>query len=242
MKCGTSAVHSYLDAHPDIAMAPAKELNFFSGPERAPHDDTDTWWRDGQWHRGVDWYAAQLAADAPLCGESSPGYTSPTEHRAAARMASVVPAVRLVYLVRDPIERALSQYAHHRRDGTEPRPVAAALLDPGSQYLSRSRYHERLAPYLRLFPREQLHVVVAERLLAHRRREMSRVYAHVGADPGWADGLDRRVHVAEDRYDASPSLRAEFWEHVGDDVRLLRELLGDELPEWSPCRPPRTPG
>jgi len=240
MKCGTSALHSYLGAHPDIAMAPVKELNFFTGPEQAPHDDPSTWWRDGQWHRGVGWYAGQLDLDARLCGESSPGYTSPDEPHVARRMASVVPAVRLVYLVRDPVERALSQYAHHRRDGTEHRPMAEALLDPGSQYLSRSRYHERLVPFLRRFGRSQVHVVVAERLLARRVPEMARVYAHVGADPTWTGrALGELVHVAEQRYDAPPALRAEVWDRVGDDVRLLRELLDDAVDEWSPMPPRR---
>ena len=47
LKCGTSAMHAYLDAHPGIAMAPGKELNFFFGPDEAPPTPPDTWWRTG---------------------------------------------------------------------------------------------------------------------------------------------------------------------------------------------------
>lgn len=233
MKCATSALHSYLDAHPDISMSRLKELNFFNGADTPPHDDPDRWWVDGQWHRGVEWYAAQFDGAAPARGESSPAYTSPSFPEVPARMASVVPDVRLLYLVRDPVARALSQYAHHLRDGAETRPAEQALLDPDSQYVARSRYHERLEPFLTHFPREQVHVVVQERLLARRDVEMTRVYRHAGVDPGWWDErLEQEVHVGGDLPSTPPRLRAAFEERVHDDVQLLRKLMDDDLGEW----------
>jgi hypothetical protein len=236
MKCGTSALHRYLDAHPEISMARQKEVNFFNGPATPPPGDDRSWWRTGQWHRGVDWYADQFDPRAPLRGEASPAYTSPDNPEVPARMASVVPDVRLLYLVRDPLERALSQYAHHRRDGAEPREPAEALLDPDSQYLARSRYAERLCPYLRVFDREQVHVVVQERLLADPSTELAAVYAHVGADPGPAAAHRPARQAPERRTRVSPGLRAAFAERVADDVERLRELLGQDLAEWSPRR------
>jgi hypothetical protein len=234
MKCGTSALHQYLDAHPAISMAPQKEVNFFNGPDPAPPGDDATWWRTGQWHRGIDWYAEQFDSSAPLRGEASPAYTSPDNPEVAQRMASVVPAVRLLYLVRDPLQRALSQYAHHRRDGAEPRDVCEALLDPDSQYLARSRYFERLCPFLRVFDPAQVHVVVRERLLTDRSGELARVYAHVGADPDWRCAVQQReFHVGNGPVEASPRLRAAFAERVADDVARLRELLAQDLAEWS---------
>lgn len=217
MKCGTSAVHAYLDAHPDVAMSDPKELNFFTE----------------QWDRGLEWYAARFDSDAKVRGESSPGYTSPSFPEVPERIAGVVPWVRLVYLVRDPLERALSQYAHHRRQGTETRPVAEALLDPDSQYVARSRFHERLTPYLRHFEREQVHVVVSERLLADRENEVARLYAHVGVDPTWRDETHQRlVHVGDAGTQVSDATRAAFLERTTDDTERLRELLDDDLEEW----------
>ncbi|MEX0427257.1 sulfotransferase [Nocardioides sp. DS6] len=241
MKCGTSAIHAYLDAHPQIAMTPLKEVNYFFGPDEAPGSDPDRWWRQGQWHRGASWYASLFEASAPIRGESSPGYTSPSAPEAAARMAALVPGVRLVYLVRDPVARALAQWRHHVRDGTEARPLAEALLDESSQYVARGRYAERIAPFLRSFPREQLHVVVQERLDRQRRCELAALYAHVGADPGhWDAGLAERRHVGGRAVadDVPLSLRRAFWDRTRDDVDALRELLADELPEW---RDPATP-
>ena len=233
MKCATTALHAYLDAHPDIAMWPGKEANFFTGDPTAPAVHPDEWWRHGQWHRGVDWYASLFDAEAKLRGESSPGYTAPDNPVAAERMASVVPDARLVYLVRDPVTRALSQYAHHVREGDETRPVEEALLDPGSQYVARSRYAERLRPFLDHFDRDQVLVAVQERLRDHRRTELRRVYTHVGADAGWwDDALLEDWHVGGSRTELPTGVAAEFRARVADDVAGLREIVGDDLQEW----------
>jgi hypothetical protein len=149
-------------------------------------------------------------------------------------MAQVVPDVRLVYLVRDPFERALSQYAHHHRDGTERRPVAEALLDPASEYVDRSRYVERVQPFLSCFDRAQLHTVVQERLSSRRVAEVAALYRHVGVDPSWRDErLERKVHVGRSgRPQLPPGLREAFDERVRDDVDRLRSLVGDRIEEW----------
>lgn len=238
MKCGTSALHTYLAAHPDIAMSRLKEVNFFFGPSARPPGPPDTWWLHGQWHRGPAWYAAQFDAGRPVRGESSPGYTDPAHPEVPGRMARLLPDVRLVYLVRQPFERAVSQYRHHVRDGTEPRPLEEALLDEDSQYLARSRYAERIAPFLEHFRRDQLLVVVQERLLADRRGELRRVYAHLGVDPEhWHPDLMRRVHVGDGAGgapgDAPDGLRRRFEELVDDDLQHLRRLVGDDLAEWT---------
>lgn len=234
MKCGTTALHRYLAAHPQISMAEVKEANFFIGPDTAPHTDEDEWWRTGNWHRGVDWYASLFEADAPVRGETSPGYTSPDSVVAAERMAAVVPGARLVYLVRDPLQRALSQYAHHVRDGTEHRSVAEALLDPGSQYVDRSRFHDRIQPFLERFDKEQLHVVVSERLLHHRRTELRTVFEHARADPDWwSEELTASHHVGGAGGGVDDTLRARFWSRVAGDVDRLRTLTDDAIPEWS---------
>ena len=234
MKCATSAVHHYLDAHPAISMSRVKEVNFFNGRAVPPHQDAEWWWVTGQWHRGLDWYSAQFDPSARVRGESSPAYTSPSCPEVPERMASVVPDVRLVYLVREPVERAVSQYVHHVRDGTEHRSPRDALLDPGSQYLSRSRYHERLAPFLDWFDVDQIHFVVQERLFSRREEEVSAIYRHIGVDDRWRDDrLAERHHVATFRVEVDARVVAEFRERVRDDVDRLRDLMDDPIAEWA---------
>lgn len=233
MKAGTSALHRYLDDHPSIAMSGAKELNFFFGPDGAA--SADDGWHRGNWHRGLDWYAAQHDQTAPVRGEASPGYTSPSHPEAAARMAAVLPDARLIHLVRDPLERAISQYRHHRREGTENRSMADALLDPESQYVARSRYAERLTPFLAVFPRDQLLVVAQEELLHDRPATLAQVYSFVGVDPAhWSPALDLRWHTAEGAPEApGAELARDFAAAVRDDAEELQDLAGHRFGRWS---------
>ncbi|MFA9432185.1 sulfotransferase [Egicoccus sp. AB-alg2] len=243
MKAGTSALHRYLDAHPDAAMSHPKELGFFfdvvsPGDGLVPPPTRDEhrhgWSLGGNWFRGLDWYRQHFAPDARVRGETSPGYTSPDHPEVAARIAATLGTdLTLVMLVRDPVARALSQYAHHRRDGHESRPVEVAVLDPASQYLARSRYAERLDPFLTHFPRERIEVVVQEELRAARRCTLQRLYAALGLDPDhWDAELDREWHVGDDVPDPGRGVRDALCERLRDDVDRLRAFLDRDLP-WS---------
>src|SRR5919108_5987197 len=100
-KCGTSALHHYLGLHPDIFMSHEKELNFFMQRKN--------------WDKGRAWYESMFPCNATVRGEASPGYTDyPTEPRVAERMHSLIPDAKLIYIVRHPIERMISQYVHQR--------------------------------------------------------------------------------------------------------------------------------
>jgi hypothetical protein len=235
MKCGTTALHRYLDLHPDVAMSEPKELNFFCGPERPDDGDGPAAWSAGNWHRGVGWYAARFRP-APVRGEASPGYTSPSFPEAAERMARVVPGARLVYAVRDPVERAVSQYLHHHTDGTEKRPIEEALLDPASQYVERSLYHARLAPYLARFPRERILICAQEDLSSNPRAALRELYRFAGVDDSFrSPGQDLRWNVAR----AAPVrldgvLRRRLVALLSDDAARLKELAGREFAGWRP--------
>lgn len=230
MKCGTTAMHRLLDEHPNIAMAGGKELNFFFGPAADPGENAAS-----TWHRGLAWYAGQFDARAAIRGEASPGYTSPDHPEVAERMAAVLPDVRLVYLVRDPIERAVSQYRHHRADGTETRPVAEALLDPKSHYIARGRYFDRLRPFLREFGRDQILVMSQEDLRDDLTHSLDLVYRFLGVEaPASTARPARRWNVARGGEVELPHwLRYRLRREFSDDVARLREFAGEEFAAWS---------
>ncbi|MCG8468872.1 MAG: hypothetical protein MJB57_11825 [Gemmatimonadetes bacterium] len=99
-KCGTSALHYYLDLHPAIAMSRPKELNYFI--------------EDRNWSRGPEWYVKRFDGRAPVRGETSPNYTAhPTFDGVPERMAASIPDARLIYIVRDPIERIRAHWIHN---------------------------------------------------------------------------------------------------------------------------------
>jgi hypothetical protein len=235
MKCGTTSLHGHLDAHPEIGMSEPKELNFFLGPDTVDGADDGTW-TSGNWHRGTGWYAAQFDPARPVRGEASPGYTSPSHPEAAARMAAVLPAARLVYAVRDPVRRAVSQYGHHRREGTEPRPIAEALLDPASQYVARGRYLERLTPFLDTGAFDgRITVVAQEELEADLPGTMCRLLADLDVDPDrWSPATATHRNAApEPAPELDPALREALAAEFRDDADRLREFTGREFPRWT---------
>ena len=136
LKCGTTSLHHYLNLHPQIAMSRPKELNFFVA--------------ELNWELGPEWYASHFERDAEIRGETSPHYTNlPRFEGVAERMRELLgDGARLIYMVRDPIERMLSHYLHNVGGGYESRPMAEALADPDSAYVARSRYAMQLEPYL----------------------------------------------------------------------------------------------
>ena len=239
MKCGTTSLHHYLDLHPAIAMARPKELNFFFGPgDSDPHgvagERAD--WARGNWHRGPAWYAARFDPAAPVRGEASPGYTSPSYPEVAARMARLIPGARLVYAVRDPVERAVSQYEHHRRQGTETRSPAEALLDPDSQYIARGRYFERLRPFLDtgVF-RTSVAIVAQEELGDARRATLRELFELLDVDGDyWSPAMAERRNAAPTTPPAlDDGLRRRLQASFQDDAERLRELAGRDFPGWS---------
>jgi hypothetical protein len=189
-KCGTTSLHAYLDLHPDVHMAAGKELDFFIA--------------DRAWRNGPGWYAQHFRDDAAVRGEASPNYTAwPVWDGVPERAASLVPGARLVYLVRDPIERIESHYLQRRlQDGQrgDIETVVGDVGDPCNLFVARSRYATQLERWLEHFPQEGVLVLSAEELRDDRRRAVQAVLAHVGLDDRIdPDALEAEHHRSGDK-------------------------------------------
>jgi hypothetical protein len=173
LKCGTTSLHHYLNLHPEVAMSRPKELNFFVA--------------ELNWELGTEWYASHFDRAAAVRGESSPHYTNlPRFAGVAERMAEVLgDDARLIYMVRDPIDRMLSHYLHNVGGGYESRPLEQALTDPESAYVTRSRYAMQARPYLDRFGAERVLIVSREELAKESEQTMRRVFEFAGVDPGF---------------------------------------------------------
>ena len=174
-RAGSSSLFAYVCAHPSVAEPTHKEIHFF----------------DNNWFRGLDWYRRYFPLRARMggriTGEASPYYLF---HPAAAgRVAETLPDVRLIAVLRDPVERAYSAYQLARRQGHETLEFEEALAreverlageeerilaDPRYasvahrrfSYRTRGLYAEQLERWYERFPREQLLVVRSEDLFA----------------------------------------------------------------------------
>jgi hypothetical protein len=242
LKCGTTSLHHYLNLHPQIAMSRPKELNFFVA--------------ELNWGLGVDWYASHFDRTAPVRGETSPHYTNlPRFAGVAERMAELIGEARLIYMVRDPIERILSHYLHNVSGGYESRSLEQALADPGSAYIARSRYAMQLGPYLNAFARERILIVANEDLASEREATVRAVFGFCGVDPDftseqfereWETGsgkgaggfrlMDRAVRV--------PGLRAldRNFDRLPESLRWMVERLVHDPATGAAPKPQLDPG
>ena len=262
MKCGTSSMHNYLDAHPEISMSRQKELNFFSF--------------DRHWQRGEDWYGRHFSSAAAIRGESSPSYSKfPKVPHVPERIRTVIPSARFIYLVRDPVARIVSHYMHVLEGGKEKRSLNEALSEfEGNQYIDCSRYHMQLQQYLGHFSQSQILVVGAEEMKENRHETLRDVFRFLNVDESVRSprqdaiyhaskphGLVRRTaersrlgrkirpyvphsivhwaatHGAKEREVVPPSLdrglREALCDYLREDVERLRTQVGRDFAQWS---------
>ena len=194
MKGGTTSLYPYLRAHPQIYMPAFKAPEFFAG--------------ESHWRRGVDWYRKQFAAAGPgavAIGEASNVYTKyPRYQGVPQRIAAHIPDVRLIYVVRDPIERIRSHYQTRVAEGTERAPFEAAVFE-NPIYLDYSRYSLQIEQYMSCFRREQLLVLTSDDLRAARAATVRRAYEFLGVDVDFVPAeLDREFYLTSERASRSP--------------------------------------
>lgn len=173
-KAGTTSLWAYLREHPQVFMSARKELDFFT--------------TEHNWHRGLGWYESHFAdaGDATAIGEVSGNYTNwPDYLGVPERMASAVPDARLIYVIRHPVDRMVSGYRYLRARGLEDRPMEQAFRER-AMYTNASSYASQIDQFLRHFAREQLLVIVSERLRDDRATTMDDVFAFLGVDPAQA--------------------------------------------------------
>jgi hypothetical protein len=161
MRSGTSALGSYLRPHPEVFIPAEDEVHFF----------------DSKFERGLDWYKSRfrMASDEVAVGETTATYLY--YEPAIERMASIVPDVRLIAILRNPVDRAYSHYWLNRARGLETLPFADAIHAEdgrlahadwrthfGKSYVDRGRYLPQLLNVVRRFPRNNVHVLLFDDL------------------------------------------------------------------------------
>lgn len=179
MKCATSTLHTQLAAQPGIFMSTPKEPNFFSNDEI--------------YTKGADWYQSLFDAAEPqdICGESSTHYTKlPTYPETAPRMRAHVPDAKLIYVIRHPIERLISQYIHEWTMGFTKDSIHDAL-DSLPILIEYSKYAMQLEPFLDTYGAEKILVVAHKRLQGAPQDELERIgeFIGYGERPTWRDDL-----------------------------------------------------
>lgn len=247
-KAGTTSLFAYLTEHPDVRPGLYKEVHFFD----LQFDRGERWYRSVfPQRRSLARPSSPTGRTTAITGEASPYYLF--HPLAAERAAQVSPQSRLIVLLRDPIARAWSHYRHEVAAGREQlsfedaiaaeperlRGAEEAVRSNGPEelcqrhrncsYVSRGRYAEQLAPWLRLFPRERILILRAEDLFADPAASWSRVQSFL--DLPAHRPREFAVHNLGPGGDLPPATRAALEELYREPDRQLVELLGPEF-QW----------
>ena len=211
-KSGTDALCDYLDQHPDVFIAPTKEPNFFLAegqgpiPYRGP-GDRETLQRLDMWVTTRARYEALFAAGdgATAIGEGSTWYLY--DEQAPLRILAHVPDVKLIAILRSPVERAYSAFTMLLRDGRETTTDftrALALEDsrveagwePMWHYRRMGFYHQQLSRYLSIFGPEQIRVVLQEDFSLRPTEIVRDLFSYLGVDHRFRPDVSARMNVS----------------------------------------------
>ena len=253
-KGGTTSLYLYLNEHPNIGGAVIKEVSFF----------------DKNYALGLPWYRAQFPTPLRklytrdirkqnyIVGEASPGYL--VYPHAPERIASVLPRVKLIALLRNPVERAYSQYRHNVERGYESLSFTDAidaeeertqaekekvLSNPGYNstaffrysYLARGVYVNQLKHWLDFFPQEQLLILKSEELNAEPQAIFQQTLAFLDVPVLIPDSLRKEFkhyNTSGDKVASKiePTMRERLVAYFEPHNARLYELLGRDF-GWS---------
>ena len=217
MKCATSTLHEQLASQPGLFMSRPKEPNFFS--------DDDIYAKGWDWYRGL----FEGADERALRGESSTHYTKlPTYPHTVARIRRHLPRVKLIYIMRDPIDRLISHYLHESIRGQINVSVDQAV-EQHPELTVFGLYSRQLEPYLEAFGPEGVLPVFFERLVAHPQEELERICRFIGYEgrPRWDFAMKAQNVTSE-------QLRKSVIRETIVNVPLLRRIRGWLVPRhWN---------
>jgi hypothetical protein len=248
-KAGTTSLFGWLSEHPFVEPACKKEVHYF----------------DYNHFRGEDWYRTHFPLQADrerftaehgrpfITGEASPSYLS--HQWAPRRLAQLVPNAKLLVAMRNPVDRAYSQFQMSRREQEEPMesfmeaiaaeeerlaPERARMLIDETynswpigcwSYLLRGRYAEQLEHWMGFFPREQFHFVTLEQLADAPQQALEGVHDFLGI-PGHDYAALPRLHSAQ--YDSiGADAREQLAAYFRPHNERLYELAGTDF-GWEP--------
>ena len=206
-KCASTWVHSALGAHPQIEVSTPKEIDFFSY----------------YFDRGYNWYESHFSAASkqPVRFEASPSYFH--DPRAPQRVFEYNPSMKILLMLRDPIERAYSNHLHEIIKGHIGNTSFASGLLNNPSYVEQGLYATHLSRWLSVFPRDQILVLFAENLKPNPERTARQVYSFAGVDSNFTSRV-----LSERRNESDRAKSSAFRTVTRCGGALLRKLGKEE--------------
>ncbi|MFZ5610050.1 MAG: sulfotransferase family protein [Pseudomonadota bacterium] len=240
-RSGTTSLHAYLAQHPEVYMSPLKETNFFALEERtALYGGPGAKWLINSSISTRRQYEALFDAvtTQKAIGESSPRYLYTPA--AMENIKRTLPDVKLIAVLRNPVDRAYASYMGMRRDGWEKCPdFAQAIADEPRRiaenwlmgcYLSVGYYHAHLSRVYRLFDPAQIRIYLYEDLQDRLADVLADIFAFIGVDTTFTPDMSHRHNVSG--IIRNPLLRA-LWTKTILLRTMMRPLVPYGLRHWA---------
>ncbi|MBM3231707.1 sulfotransferase, partial [Candidatus Peregrinibacteria bacterium] len=227
---GTTSLHQYLSQHPDIFMLPQKETNFFAQDSALCLIDRTV--RSEQEYKEL----FNDAGGATAVGETSPAYLAVPD--SPKLIKKLIPDVKLIVILRNPIERAYSHYLMRRRQGKEFRTtfeecLAVDDLDPARSYKSRGFYGQQLERYLKEFSMEQMKIFLYEDFLKDALRVVHEICTFLGVDPAFTPDMKEKYNVNPPADKPMSSAAKKILQDLyRNDIALAGHLIGRDVSHW----------
>ena len=172
-KSGTTTLYRYLQRHPQIYMSSVKETAFFAFEE--------------EYQKGLEFYTSFFAnaSKEQICGEASTDYTKyPLYPKTASRIAKTLPNVKLIYIMRNPVDRAYAYYLHQwiRNDPKTKNKNFEECLAYSEEYVNASNYIMQINNYLQFFPKSSFLFLLMEDLLKNPERVLKETLRFLEVD------------------------------------------------------------
>lgn len=228
MKCGTTSLYNYLASNPALDASSKKETDFF---------------RDQNFSKGVDWYHSFWSGSGKVRFEVSPNYAKHhLEPDIPKRIYQLIPKVKIIYMVRDPVDRLFSHFVHNFSCGRETTEPSSFFSQPSSNYIKTGRYYYQLQSFLRYFSPQNIRIVDLYDLQQRSTEVLKDLADFIGVDNQFdSDLLDRRFNTSIEkmrhcRVDALATLskkqRLMLLEHFTDDIHELETFTGRTFTRW----------
>ncbi|MFQ5629957.1 MAG: sulfotransferase domain-containing protein [bacterium] len=233
-KCGTTSLYSYVTQHPAVAPASMKEIYYFVGNYRCGLD----WYRTFFPTVFERFFAKNVVQRDFMTGEATPEYI--VHPRAPKRVRATLPNVKLIAILRNPVDKAYSFYQHQLRNGVETLPFEEAIareqeilknnpgyFDHNYSYLLPGMYASQIKNWLRLFPKEQLLILTNEALNDTPDRTVAEAIAFLGL-PKYEQIKFRKLN-AFPYPDMDGAVRSRLLDYFAPHNRKLYKMLGRDL-------------
>jgi len=189
MKSGTTTLATLLARHPNIYMSRPKEPMFFSRDDIWSHThffaQRPTEWQSFDWERDhvrlTEEYLQlfENAQEGQLCGEASTQYLA--ARRTAERIVRLNPEAKIIIMIRNPVDRAYSEYWHAVRTHRAIYSFEKQMQWEPASVLYRGMYKDQIANYFDVFPRKQVYVCVFEKFIKAMQEEVNNLCHYIGA-------------------------------------------------------------